>query len=132
MWSGPIRSRFFGTRGLVKIKGKIDGHPIQSAFMAMGDGTHKLPIKADIRQALGKDIGDTVTVLLEERIDKRINRFAKKDFRLTAPFSWSVFAYAGGGDGSFRQGVSRHFIKPNPPSTAANKRTSARVLCFKH
>jgi hypothetical protein len=33
-----------------------------------GDGRHKLPVKADIRQAIGKDVGDTVTVLLEERI----------------------------------------------------------------
>ncbi len=38
--------------------------------MAMGDGTHKLPVKADIRKAIGKDVGDIVTVVLEERIGK--------------------------------------------------------------
>jgi hypothetical protein len=38
--------------------------------MAMGDGTHKLPVKADVRQAIEKDVGDTVKVLLEEGIDK--------------------------------------------------------------
>jgi len=37
--------------------------------MAPGDGTHKLPERADIRQAIGKEVGDTVVVLLEERID---------------------------------------------------------------
>jgi hypothetical protein len=52
----------------VKIRGKIDGYPFRAAsFMAMGDGQHMLPIKAETRKAIGKDVGQTVHVVLEER-----------------------------------------------------------------
>jgi hypothetical protein len=62
-------AELFGTRGLVKIRGTIDGEPFDGALMAQGDGTHRLPVRAQLRKAIGKEAGDTVHVRIDGRIE---------------------------------------------------------------
>ncbi|MBE7175463.1 MAG: DUF1905 domain-containing protein [Mucilaginibacter polytrichastri] len=64
----PESASFFGTKGLVKVRADVDGIPFESAFMALGDGRHKLPVNAGLRKRLHKESGDRVVITLHERI----------------------------------------------------------------
>jgi hypothetical protein len=64
----PGPAEYFGTRGLARIRGSIDGHPFRGSSTALGDGTHKLAVPAGVRTTTGKQAGDTVSVHLGERI----------------------------------------------------------------
>jgi hypothetical protein len=46
----------------------IDGTPFDGALMAQGDGAHRLPVKASLRSAIGKQAGETVRLRIDERI----------------------------------------------------------------
>jgi hypothetical protein len=64
----PGSAEFFATRGLVRVRGTVDGQPFESSSMALGGGTHELPLKADVRKVIAKEAGDVVTVRLDERL----------------------------------------------------------------
>ena len=63
----PRSAEFFGTHGLVKVAGTIDGEPFQGSFMALGDGRHKLAVTAKVRRVIGKEEGTSVRVHLTAR-----------------------------------------------------------------
>jgi len=56
IWRGR---RSTSTHGLVSVAGTIDGEPFRSSFMARDDGTHKLPMNAEVSRQIGKGVGDT-------------------------------------------------------------------------
>ncbi|HET8991554.1 MAG TPA: DUF1905 domain-containing protein [Candidatus Saccharimonadales bacterium] len=64
----PEAASFFKTKGLVRVRGTIDGYPFEASFMATGGGVHMLPIRAEIRKAINKQVGDSVTIHLQQRL----------------------------------------------------------------
>ncbi len=62
--------KVFG-KNRVKIKATIGGEPYQGTLVRMGSPEHMLIILKEIRQKIGKSIGDEVSVELEEDLDLR-------------------------------------------------------------
>jgi hypothetical protein len=58
-------AEFFGVRGNIPVRATVDGVQADGTLMPLGDGTHMLPVRAEIRKTIGKEGGDMVKVVLE-------------------------------------------------------------------
>lgn len=63
----PDSKRRFGTGTAVKVVGTIDHHPFEATMLPIGGGEHMVPIKAAIRKAIGKGVGDQVHLVITRR-----------------------------------------------------------------
>lgn len=64
----PGSAELLGTTRAAKVTGTVDGAPLSTSLMPVGDGQHMLPVKASILKAIGKSIGDDVDVHLTQRL----------------------------------------------------------------
>lgn len=62
----------FGTRGQVKVKVTFDGYLYRGILSTMGGGAHAILVRKDVRAAIGKKIGDTVAVVVEQDLEERV------------------------------------------------------------
>jgi len=70
----------FGTRGQLRVKGTIDGQPFKSSMAPMGGGHHVLGLHKATRDAIGKSVGDTVTLEVQPDTEER-TVIVPNDFR---------------------------------------------------
>jgi len=55
----------------VKVKAWFDGEYYQGSLVRMGGSNHILGVRKEIREKIGKSIGDEITVVLEEDTEPR-------------------------------------------------------------
>ncbi len=64
--------KLFGTRGIVKVKATFDGHPYRGILSNMGQSHHVILVRKDVREAIGKRVGETVEVTIQMDTEERI------------------------------------------------------------
>jgi hypothetical protein len=55
----------YGTGGQVPVRATFDGETYRGSIAPMGGGRHVLGVTREIREAIGKDVGDSVHVVIE-------------------------------------------------------------------
>jgi hypothetical protein len=63
-----------GNKKSFRVKGKVDNYPISGfALMPMGEGKFIMPLKLEIRKAIHKESGATVTISLEVHKEYKVD-----------------------------------------------------------
>jgi hypothetical protein len=63
-----------GNKKSFRVKGFLDNYPIAGfALMPMGDGQFIMPVKADIRKAIHKEVGAMLIVKLQEHVGFKVD-----------------------------------------------------------
>jgi hypothetical protein len=62
----------YGAKGQVKVKAWFDDYPYRGVLASMGTGCHIIIMRKDVRQAIGKNVGDRIKVELERDTEERI------------------------------------------------------------
>ena len=63
----PESQAVLGTGKTVKIICRVDGLDLPVTIMPTGNGYHMIPLKAEVRKKLKKDVGDTVEIVIVSR-----------------------------------------------------------------
>jgi len=63
----PFESaKIFGTRKAIRVKATFDGKMYRMSLLPHGNCTHWLHLRKEIRDAIGKEEGDTVSIVIEK------------------------------------------------------------------
>jgi hypothetical protein len=61
-------AKVFGSKGNIQVKGTLDGFAVEGTLMPRGDGSHWFAVKKEWRDAIGKSIGESVELILEDTV----------------------------------------------------------------
>ena len=61
----------FGSKKAVRIKVWFEGHPERKSLMPIGGGKHRITLSGQVREAIGKSFGDTISLVVEEDNEPR-------------------------------------------------------------